>query len=50
MMTKTLLWKFAVELVNRGDSYSGEVKADFYRNGEWHWYQIRGKGVLPTMM
>ena len=35
-----------VELVNRGDSYSGEVKADFYRNGEWHWYQIRGKGVF----
>ncbi|MGM9778334.1 MAG: PAS domain-containing sensor histidine kinase, partial [Prevotella sp.] len=35
-----------VEMVNRGQSYSGEVKADFYRNGEWHWYQIRGKGVF----
>ena len=35
-----------VEMVNQGDSYSGEVKADFYRNGEWHWYQIRGKGVF----
>ena len=35
-----------VEKVNAGDTYSGEVKADFYRNGEWHWYQIRGKGVF----
>ena len=35
-----------VEMVNQGDSFSGEVKADFYRNGEWHWYQIRGKGVF----
>ena len=37
-----------VDKVNRGDSYSGEVKADFYRNGEWHWYQIRGKGVVDA--
>ena len=35
-----------VERVNKGDTYAGEVKADFYRNGEWHWYQIRGKGVF----
>ena len=35
-----------VEKVNNGDNYKGEVKADFYRNGEWHWYQIRGKGVF----
>ena len=35
-----------VEKVNNGDTYKGEVKADFYQNGEWHWYQIRGKGVF----
>ena len=32
--------------VNRGEMYANVVQADFYGNGEWHWYQIRGKGIL----
>ena len=32
--------------VNRGEMFANVVQADFYGNGEWHWYQIRGKGIL----
>ncbi|MGN1228289.1 MAG: ATP-binding protein [Prevotella sp.] len=32
--------------VNNGEMFANEVQADFYGNGEWHWYQIRGKGIL----
>ena len=32
--------------VNKGETFANDVKADFFGNGEWHWYQIRGKGIL----
>ena len=32
--------------VNKGETFANEVQADFYGNGEWHWYQIRGKGIV----
>ena len=32
--------------VNKGEMFVNEVQADFYGNGEWHWYQIRGKGII----
>ena len=32
--------------VKRGETFFNEVQADFYGNGEWHWFQIRGKGIL----
>ena len=32
--------------VKRGESYYNEVQADFYGNGEWQWFQIKGKGIL----
>ena len=32
--------------VNKGEFYTADVQADFLGNGEWHWYQIRGKGVI----
>ena len=35
-----------LEHVNKGETFANEVKADFFGNGEWHWYQIRGKGIL----
>ena len=35
-----------LEHVNKGETFANDVKADFFGNGEWHWYQIRGKGIL----
>ena len=32
--------------VHKGETFANDVKADFFGNGEWHWYQIRGKGIL----
>ena len=32
--------------VNKGETFANDVKADFFGNGEWHSYQIRGKGIL----
>ena len=32
--------------VNKGEMFANVMQADFYGNGEWHWYQIRGKGIL----
>ena len=26
--------------------FANVMQADFFGNGEWHWYQIRGKGIL----
>ena len=36
---------YGMNIVNGGEAFSGEVQADFYGNGEWHWYQIRAKGI-----
>ena len=35
-----------LEHVHKGETFANDVKADFFGNGEWHWYQIRGKGIL----
>ena len=35
-----------IEHVNKGEFFTKEVQADFLGNGEWHWYQIRGKGLI----
>ena len=32
--------------MNKGEMFANVMQADFYGNGEWHWYQIRGKGIL----
>ena len=32
--------------VNKGEFYTADVQADFLGNGEWHWYQMRGKGLI----
>lgn len=37
-----------VKKVNRGDAVQAEIQADFYQNGEYHWYLIRGNGVFDS--
>ena len=37
-----------VEAVNRGEEYSAEIEADFKGDGTYHWYLIRGKGILDS--
>ena len=32
--------------VERGEMFTNEILADFHRKGEYHWYQVSGKGVL----
>lgn len=39
-------YRTGISLVNQGKAYAGEVLGDFYGNGEYHWYLIRGKGIL----
>lgn len=34
--------------VHKGETFANDVKADFFGNGEWHWYQIRGKGIVDS--
>ena len=36
---------YGMNIVNGGEAFAGEVQSDFYGNGEWHWYQIRAKGI-----
>ena len=37
-----------VEHVNNGETFFDNVQVDFTGNGEYHWWQIRSKGLLNT--
>ena len=42
------LYAEGLDIVNSGKSFSAEIRADFADNGVYHWYLIRGKGVLDA--
>ena len=37
-----------VEMVNGGEEYTAEIEADFAGNGTFHWYLLRGKGIMDA--
>ena len=37
-----------VEMVNGGEEYTSEIEADFAGNGTFHWYLLRGKGIMDA--
>ena len=37
-----------VEHINKGEPWTTDIEADFRGNGTYHWYQVRGKGIVDS--
>ena len=37
-----------VEHINQGEPWTTDIEADFTGDGTYHWYQVRGKGIVNS--